>query len=55
MDSNTFHVDNNHDEVVVDNQQKCNEIIGELTVGMRFLFVDEVWVYYIKYGKHKGF
>ncbi|XP_042983428.1 protein FAR1-RELATED SEQUENCE 5-like [Carya illinoinensis] len=46
---------NEYHEVGVDNEQDNNETVEEPKVGMTFSSVEEVWSYYMKYGKQKGF
>ncbi|XP_040989025.1 protein FAR1-RELATED SEQUENCE 6-like [Juglans microcarpa x Juglans regia] len=55
MDANTEHSDRECDEVEIDTNIECDETIEQPMVGMNFLSVEEVWSYYMKYGKEKGF
>ncbi|XP_040997115.1 uncharacterized protein LOC121243124 [Juglans microcarpa x Juglans regia] len=42
MDSDMEHADNEYDEVEVDNEQKCAEIVDESKVGMTFSSAEKV-------------
>ncbi|XP_041026948.1 protein FAR1-RELATED SEQUENCE 5-like [Juglans microcarpa x Juglans regia] len=55
MDFDMEHVDNEYDEVEVDDEQECAEIVDEPMVGMTFSSAEEVLSYYMKYGKQEGF
>ncbi|KAF5442386.1 hypothetical protein F2P56_035049 [Juglans regia] len=64
MDSDARHAENEGDEVghaddeydeVVHSDNECDETIEEPKVGMEFSPIEEVWSYYKKYGKQKGF
>ncbi|KAF5466393.1 hypothetical protein F2P56_016319 [Juglans regia] len=55
MDFDMEHVDNEYDEVEVDDEQECAEIVDEPKVGMTFSSAEEILSYYMKYGKQEGF
>ncbi|XP_035549754.1 protein FAR1-RELATED SEQUENCE 5-like [Juglans regia] len=55
MDSDMEHADIEYDEVKVDNENECAEIIDEPNVGMIFSSGEYILSYYMKYGKHEGF
>ncbi|KAF5477044.1 hypothetical protein F2P56_003723 [Juglans regia] len=51
--SNTHH--NEYDEVMIDEEPDNDDGVEEPKVGMTFSNEEEVWSYYMKYAKHKGF
>ncbi|XP_040998114.1 protein FAR1-RELATED SEQUENCE 5-like [Juglans microcarpa x Juglans regia] len=55
MVADMLHSDNECNEVRIDIDIECDETIEEPTVEMKFLNVEEVRSYYLKYGKQKRF
>ncbi|XP_042965978.1 protein FAR-RED IMPAIRED RESPONSE 1-like [Carya illinoinensis] len=55
MDDDMEYSDNECDEVGIDEQIGGDENVEEPMVGMKFSSIEEVYAYYMKYGKKKGF